>query len=246
MSRSTAPARFAAIATSVVALVVGTAPLASAATGPDPSGFTLAAQQPTLASQFTVAKSVTGRLAKSDPALLKRTDSAPVSVMVKLDLDSVASYAGGVEGLAPTSPVATGKSLQRNATAVKAYTRHANKVVGDAAGDIKRAVPAAKVGKSFTSAYGGLAVKVPANKAKDLLSIPGVVAVQSDTLQHTLTDPPAVRRGHQGVAVSRRVAQGRPGRHRRRARQRRLARAPVVRGPRHPHTGGRAVRLRVR
>ncbi len=31
-------------------------------------------------------------------------------------------------------------------------------------------------------------MKVPANKARDLLSIPGVVAVQSDTLQHTLTD----------------------------------------------------------
>ena len=188
MSSSTAPARFAAIATSVVALVVGSVPLASAATGPDPSGLTVGAQQPTLVSQFTVAKSVTGRLAKSDPALLKRTDSAPVSVMVKLDLDSVASYAGGVEGLAPTSPVVTGKSLESNAKAVKAYTKHADQVLGDAAGDIKRAVPSAKVGTSFTSAYGGLAVKVPANQAKDLLSIPGVVAVQTDSLEHTLTD----------------------------------------------------------
>ena len=188
MSRSTAPARFAAIATSVVALVVGTAPLSSAASGPDPSGLAVAAEQPTLVSQFTVAKSVTGRLAKSDPALLKRTDSTPVSVMVKLDLDSVASYAGGVEGLAPTSPVVTGKSLENNAKAVKAYTKHADQVLGDTAGDIKRAVPSAKVGKSFTSAYGGLAVKVPANQAKDLLAVPGVVAVQADSLEHTLTD----------------------------------------------------------
>jgi len=188
VSRSTAPARFAAIATSVVALVVGAAPLASAAPTPDPRGLTLGAQQPTEVSQFQVAKSVTGRLAKSDPALLKRTDSTPVSVMVKLDLDSVASYAGGVEGLAPTSPVATGKPLKRNATAVKAYTRHANRVLGTAARDIERSVPAATVGDSYTSAYGGLAVKVPANKAKDLLSVPGVVAVQADSLEHTLTD----------------------------------------------------------
>ncbi len=188
MSRSAAPARFAAIATSVAALVMGSVPLASAASGPDPSGLTVAAQQPTLASQFTVAKSVTGRLAKSDPALLKRTDAAPVNVMVKLDLDSVASYAGGVEGLAPTSPAATGKSLERNATAVKAYTKHAHKVLGTAARDIERSVPAAQVGDSFTSAYGGLSVKLPADKAKDLLAVPGVVAVQADSLERTLTD----------------------------------------------------------
>ena len=187
MSRSTFPARFAAVVTCVVALIVGSAPLSTAAPSPDTSRFTVG-PQPTLASQFTVAKSVTGRLAKSDPALLARTDAAPVSVMVKLDLDSVASYAGGVPGLAPTSPVATGKSLKRNATAVAAYTRHADRVLGAAASDIKREVPSARVGKSFSSAYGGIAVRVPANKAKDLLAVPGVVAVQADTLQHTLTD----------------------------------------------------------
>ncbi|MFL6078965.1 MAG: hypothetical protein ACJ714_03445, partial [Ornithinibacter sp.] len=60
MSRSTAPARFAAVSLSVVALAVGTAPLASAAPPPDPSRLTVAAEQPTLVSQFTVAKSVTG------------------------------------------------------------------------------------------------------------------------------------------------------------------------------------------
>ena len=192
-----------------------------------------------------MAKSVTGRLAKSDPALLKRTDSAPVSVMVKLDLDSVASYAGGVEGLAPTSPVVTGKPLEQQRNAVKAYTKHADQVLGDAAGDIKRAVPSAKVGDSFTSAYGGLAVKVPANQAKDLLSVPGVVAVQADSLEHTLTDATPAFVGATKVWPS----LGGPtkagaGRHRRRPRQRRLARAPVVRRPRHPGTRRRPVRLR--
>ena len=187
MSRSTVPARLAALLTSVVALVVGSAPLSSADPTPDTSRFTVGAQ-PTLASQLTVAKSVTGRLAKSDPAVLKRTDGAPVSVMVKLDLDSVASYAGGVPGLAATSPAVTGKSLERNATAVAAYTRHADRVLAAAASDIQQSVPTVRVGASFSSAYGGIAVQVPANKAKDLLSVPGVVAVQADTLQHTLTD----------------------------------------------------------
>lgn len=35
------------------------------------------------------AKSVTGKLAQSDPALLGRTDETPVNVMVKLDYDAV-------------------------------------------------------------------------------------------------------------------------------------------------------------
>jgi subtilisin family serine protease len=187
VSRPSFPTTFAVAVTSVAALVVASAPLATASTSGDTSRFRVVST-PTVDSQFTVAKSVSGRLAKSDPALLRRTDSAPVSVMVKLDLDSVASYSGGVSGLAPTSPLATGKSLDDNARAVRAYTRHADQVLGDAARDIERRLPAAKVGKSFTTAYGGIAVTLPANKAKDLLAVPGVVAVQADTLQHTLTD----------------------------------------------------------
>ena len=50
------------------------------------------------------AKSAASRLARTDPALLARTDSAPVTVMIKLDHDGSASYAGGVAGLAATSP----------------------------------------------------------------------------------------------------------------------------------------------
>ncbi len=97
--------------TSVAALVVASAVQSSADPGPDPSRFTVVGA-PSQVSQFEAAKSATGRIAKSDPALLKRTDSAPVSVMVKLDLDPVASYAGGIPGLRPTSPGTTGKSLE--------------------------------------------------------------------------------------------------------------------------------------
>ena len=71
MSRSSAPARFAAVVTSVAALVVASAVQSSADPGPDPSRFTVA-EAPSQVSQFEVAKSSTGRIAKSDPALLKR------------------------------------------------------------------------------------------------------------------------------------------------------------------------------
>ncbi|HYN29965.1 MAG TPA: S8 family serine peptidase, partial [Dermatophilaceae bacterium] len=172
---------------SVFAVVVASATPTAAETAPDPSRFT-ATPVTSVESRFEVPKSATGKVAKSDPELLKRSDAAPVSVMVKLDLDPVASYAGGVSGLEATSPGATGKPLKRNTAAVAAYTKHADKVVGAAARDIGRAVPGAKVGRSFTTAFGGLAVVVPANQAKDLLAVDGVVAVQSDTLGQLQTD----------------------------------------------------------
>ncbi len=191
MARHSSSLRRLAVTTSVIAVVVAggasTAAQTLGAAPPDPSRFT-ATPLTSIASQFDVPKSATGKVAKSDPALLKRTDAAVVSVMVKLDLDPVASYAGGVKGLKATSPAATKKPLKANKAAVAAYSKHANAVVADAAKDIRKASRAAKVGRSFTTAFGGVSVRLPANQAKALLAVDGVVAVQSDTLEQPLTD----------------------------------------------------------
>ncbi|WP_159899493.1 S8 family serine peptidase [Ornithinibacter aureus] len=193
MARHTSSIRPLAVTTAVIAVVLagGLASTAQASpaagSAPDPSRFTTSAIT-AVESQFDAAKSASGKVAQSDPALLKRTDDAVVAVMVKLDLDPVASYTGGVKGLKATSPAATKKPLEANKAAVAAYTKHANAVVASAAKDIRKAVPAAKVGRSFTTAFGGVAVRLPANKAKDLLAVDGVVAVQSDTLEQLQTD----------------------------------------------------------
>lgn len=191
MARHSSSVRRVAVTASVIAVVVAggasTSAQAVGAAPPDPSRFT-ATPITAIESRIDAPKSATGKVAKSDPALLKRTDAALVNVMVKLDLDPVASYAGGVKGLKATSPAATKKSLKANKAAVDAYTAHATAVVGAAAKDIRTAVPTAKVGRSFTTAFGGVSVRLPANKAKDLLSVDGVVAVQSDTLEQLTTD----------------------------------------------------------
>ena len=191
MARHSSSVRRVAVTASVIAVVVAggasTAAQAVGAAPPDPSRFT-ATPITSIESQIDVPKSATGKIAKSDPALLKRTDADVVNVMVKLDLDPVASYAGGVKGLKATSPAATKKPLKSNKAAVAAYTKHADAVVADAAKDIRKAVPGAKVGRSFTTAFGGVSVRLPANQAKDLLAVDGVVAVQSDTLEQLTTD----------------------------------------------------------
>ena len=48
-------------------------------------------------------------------------------------------------------------------------------------------MPGASIGKSFQTAYGGVAALVPANTIADLLKISGVVAVQRDSLQQPQT-----------------------------------------------------------
>src|SRR5262245_8904512 len=62
------------------------------------------AATPKATTTYTAAKSPSGQLAQTDPALLGRTDSKPVNVLIKYDFDATASYTGGVAGLAPTSP----------------------------------------------------------------------------------------------------------------------------------------------
>jgi subtilisin family serine protease len=128
-------------------------------------------------------KSRVGRIAQTDPELLGRSDSTPVNVMVKLDYDSVATYTGGVQGLAATSPKTTGKKLKENKGAVDAYQAHVATVEQGIVSDIQSEVSGETIRASYRVAYGGVAMQLPANQVDDLLSVDGVVAVQRDTLR---------------------------------------------------------------
>ena len=138
------------------------------------------------ASTYAAAKH--GSVAKTDPSLLGRSDSKLVNVMVKYAFQATASYAGGVKGLKATSPRVTHKSLAKNSKAVKRYQRWANAKVKRINRAVKRSVRGVKIGRAYTIAYGGVAARVPANRIAKLLSIPGVLAVQKDTLNHPLDD----------------------------------------------------------
>jgi subtilisin family serine protease len=130
------------------------------------------------------ARSKTGQLAESDAALLARSDGEVVPIMVKVDVDPVASYTGDVEGLAATSPEITGKDLSASDPAVAAYLRYVEEALASAAADIEAAVPSASLLSSYAVAYGGLAMTVRAVDAKAVLSVPGIAAVQENSLQH--------------------------------------------------------------
>jgi len=168
----------------VSAVAVAMAPAASVAA--DPPTFT--AQGLTSTGSQTAPKAATSRLAQSDPAVLQATGTAKVPVLVKLDYDSVATYSGGLQNLQPTSPSATNRKLDGSSDAVKQYDSYVAGVEDAFTSQLSAAIPEATVGTRLRTVFGGIALSLPADRAKDLLKLPGVVAVQADQVNHPLTD----------------------------------------------------------
>ncbi|HXJ63266.1 MAG TPA: protease inhibitor I9 family protein, partial [Actinomycetota bacterium] len=123
-------------------------------------------------------------LVRTDRSLLRATSSKRVTVIVKLNEDPVALYAGGVAGLPATSPSVTHARIgpgrgrtNASANAVREYLAHLARFDGRVSARIRDAVPSARVLYDYRYAYGGLAVRLPANRVAALLDVPGVVAV---------------------------------------------------------------------
>lgn len=170
-------------AIALIALVLAvSAVVAPAGAGPRPS----AAPQASVGSAVASAASPTARLARSDVGLLRLRGSRPIPVMVRFDVDPIASYAGGIPGLRATSPGVAG-NLRLRSNRVRSYRRFLTGRMTSIADSIRRTVPEARVLRTFDVVYGGASMLVPAGRVRDVLRIPGVVAIQRDRLAHTLT-----------------------------------------------------------
>ena len=178
------PRRGALALIATLVLLVGSVPLATAAQ--PPSKFTATALKPS--STVTGFKSQSAGLAKSDPSLLKRRDPGMVNVMIKLDYDATASYAGDIQGFAATSPRVTGRKLTGKSAAETKYLGRIKVQESAFIKALKAKVPSARIGESFRTVYGGISARVPAKDVKAILTIKGAVAVQSDKVNHPLTD----------------------------------------------------------
>src|SRR3954470_956985 len=149
----------------------------------------------TAAAQVGGFRAPTSALAHTDPSLLRARPPRPVSVFVKLDVDPVALYRGGTPGLPATSPSVTGRRIgpgpgrtSSSREAVASYLRYLGGVESSAARRIRDAIPRARVVSRYSYAYGGLAVRLPADRVARLARVSGVVAVQRSRLEHPLTD----------------------------------------------------------
>ncbi len=124
---------------------------------------------------------------REDTRKTRRTDL--VSVIVKLDVEPLASYQGGIAGLGATSPEATGaRRLDLRASSSRAYLRYLEGKLRAFDAARARVAPRARVVHRLNVILGGLSLLVPRNEVHLLKSIPGVVAVYPDALLQPVTE----------------------------------------------------------
>jgi subtilisin family serine protease len=120
---------------------------------------------------------------------LAKTPGGEVSVIVKLDVDAMASYRGGVAGLAPTSPRATGaRRLDPTSAQARAYESFLVQRERSFEQAARAAIPRARVVHRFRRIMGGVSMVVPRDRVADLARLPGVKAVYPDELLPLDTD----------------------------------------------------------
>ncbi|CAM3497472.1 S8 family serine peptidase [Isoptericola cucumis] len=176
-------------ATSGVALVLSSlTATAAAAASVDPDDLRLADAQPALASRDEGAKSPSSALATTPKRLLGIESAKKIPVMIKYDVEPVASYTGTVPGYDATSPSVTGETLSTQGAETKKYRGFVRSQQREITAEVEAAVPATDVVGTYETVYGGVAALVPGNRVSELLDVPGVVAVQENVLEQPLTD----------------------------------------------------------
>ena len=174
----------------VVALVVAATALAGTvgAVAADPDDLSLSPSQPRLTGTVGGDKSPSAALARTPRRLRTSTSTARIPVMVKYDYDPLASYTGTVPGLAATSPSVTGLALREDRGREVRYLDFVRSQERRITSAVTDAVPSARITGSFRIAYGGVSAVVAENTVRQLLRVPGVVAVQPDRVNRPLTD----------------------------------------------------------
>src|SRR4051794_17696526 len=158
------PAKLIAACAAAVAL----APAPAAAQSPRPAPPPVAPQQ----LQPPSVEQILGRHDVREPK--------PDQFIVELDAEPVARYDGGVAGLAATSPDKTGRDINRDAPAVKAYEAH----LDDRQASVLRAVPGVKPQVSYRMTFAGFAAKLTDDQAGALRKQAGVKRVTQERILH--------------------------------------------------------------
>ncbi len=118
--------------------------------------------------------------------------SAPgklVSVVVKLDVDALASYAGDLPGLPATSPLVTGApALDVAAPDSQRYLAYVARQLSSFESSAQKSVSRLTITHRYDVVLGGVAAIVPADEIDSLARLPGVRAVLPDTLQQLRTE----------------------------------------------------------
>ena len=140
---------------------------------------------------FKLSPEAQPTLESTDEGSFLKGDSSGklVSVIVKLDVEPLASYRGGVSGLAPTSPEATGApKLDLNSPSSQAYLDYVDQLESNFEAAVAKAISKVEVTYRFDVVFGGVSMLVPVDQLSTLAQLPGVKAVYPDELLQLDTD----------------------------------------------------------
>ena len=113
-----------------------------------------------------------------------------VSVIVKLEDVSLAAYRGGIEGLTATNREAIGAvKLDLKSGASKSYLSYLDGKINALEAAIVGSVPGSVLVHKYPVVFGGIALRVPADKVDAISKIPGVKAVYPDLSLIHISEP---------------------------------------------------------
>ena len=177
MERSSGRASRAALV-AVVALVTSFS-LAPAAQGAGKGNLRLKSIPEMDGEPINVSKALIQR----ERAALARGESRMVSVIVRLDGQSLAANRGKVAGLAATSPDVTGaRRLDTRSPESQQYLKYLGDRQLELRSRLTSAVPKAKVVHQFKNVLNGMSMLVPEDQISTVAALPGVAAVYDDRL----------------------------------------------------------------
>jgi len=170
------------------------------------------ALQPPAAPHRAAARPATAELIPAKPDLVAPggapdvlaadVDPARADYYIVLLADpALASYRGGIQGLAPTSPAATGDAmLDPEGAASLAYLDHLARVQRDALARVERTVghPVAVL-DHYRHALNGFALWLTPAEARRVQALPGIVHVERRTVERLATDAGPAWSGARGV-----------------------------------------------
>lgn len=184
MRRTRSTTRTAVLAAAALAIggsMAGIAGSPAAAAPKAHNGFALAAQQPTMDGTSIQAAVKAARKAAGP--------DGRVSVIAKLTDSSLASYRGGLSGLAATSPKVTGaKKLNPADANSRKYLSYLHSRMNSFQERFAGTSSKARFSQRLDIVVGGLAVTLPATDVVKLAKDPEVAAILPDTLNKPMAD----------------------------------------------------------
>ncbi|HVP22203.1 MAG TPA: S8 family serine peptidase [Anaerolineaceae bacterium] len=118
-----------------------------------------------------------------------KTSDGKVRVIVQLSDAPLATYSGGIAGLAATTPSATGRrKLDVESAASVAYINHLNAAQADFVNRLNSVAPGAAVNFTYQAAFNGLSLTIDPTKVSALATMTGVTRVYPDIVRTVTMD----------------------------------------------------------